>query len=623
MSGCHVIGLVFFLSLAWAAQDYVIGIDLGTCNSVVAAFKNGRAEVIANELGSRITPSWVHWDENGAVIVGEAARGLAISAPERTVFEMKRMIGRSFAEVQRDTKLLPYKIVNNSGAPAIEMVIKGETKRFTPEEVSAHVLRKLKQTAEAYLGVPVKRAVITVPAFFNDAARQATRDAGTIAGLQVENLLSEPTSASIAYGHDTKLSKKERTIMVVDIGAGTTDATVLTVDDGVYDVQTTSGDTQLGGTDIDAGLMDYELKQFEKKTALNARSNKRAIERLRKEVERVKIALSVQPQARLEIEAFHEGHDLSDSMTRARFEDLNRDLFARFLVPLKQALTDAKLSKAQIDDVVLVGGPTRTPKIQQILTDFFGKAPLRTVNPDEAVALGAAIKGAILGGEPSLQDDVVLDVIALSQGIETVGGVMTTLISRNRHIPAFETKTFSTAADNQDRVEIKVYEGERPQTRDNRLLGTFTLKDIAPAPRGVPQIDVTLDVDANGILTVSALDKTSGRMEKVRIDSNKGRLSPEEIKRLLDEAEEYRDADAKARDRIDARNRFESAVLSARREPKKPEAVAEAAEDALTWLEQHPDATKEAIDAEAQRFRERVAPYIGGAEKEMPPHEDL
>jgi heat shock protein 5 len=621
---CHVIALVFVLVLVRAAQDYVIGIDLGTCNSVVAAYKNGRAEVIANELGSRITPSWVNFDEHGVVVVGEAARGLAVSAPERTVFEIKRIIGRSYDEAVRDSKLLSYKIVNNSGSPAIEMVIKGETRRFTPEEISAHILRKLKQVAETYLGVPIKRAVITVPAFFNEAARQATRDAGTIAGLKVENLLSEPTSASIAYGHDNKVSKAERTIMVVDIGAGTTDATLLTLDNGVYEVLATSGDTHLGGTDIDARFMEHELKQFEKKTGLNARTNKRAIERLRREVERAKIALSVQAQTRIEIEAFHEGQDLTDTMTRARFEDMSRDLFARFLVPLEQALTDAKLSKSQIDDVVLVGGPTRTPNIQEILAQFFGKPPLRTVNPDEAVALGAAIKGAILGGEPSLDVDVVLDVIALSQGIETVGGAMTTLITRNTHIPSTVTRTFSTAADNQERVEIKVYEGERPLTRDNRLLGTFTLSGIAPAPRGTPQIDVTLDVDANGILTVSAQDKTSGKMEKVRIDSNKGRLSADEIKRLLEEADQYKDADKAARERVEARNTFEGAVYAARREENKPQPVTDAVEDAMAWLDQHPDATKEALEAEASRFRERVAPHLGvKSEKATPRHDDL
>jgi endoplasmic reticulum chaperone BiP len=341
-------------------------------------------------------------------------------------------------------------------------------------------------------------------------------------------------------------------------------------------------------------------------------------------VERAKIALSVQAQTRIEIEAFHEGQDLTDTMTRARFEDMSRDLFARFLVPLEQALTDAKLSKSQIDDVVLVGGPTRTPNIQEILAQFFGKPPLRTVNPDEAVALGAAIKGAILGGEPSLDVDVVLDVIALSQGIETVGGAMTTLITRNTHIPSTVTRTFSTAADNQERVEIKVYEGERPLTRDNRLLGTFTLSGIAPAPRGTPQIDVTLDVDANGILTVSAQDKTSGKMEKVRIDSNKGRLSADEIKRLLEEADQYKDADKAARERVEARNTFEGAVYAARREENKPQPVTDAVEDAMAWLDQHPDATKEALEAEASRFRERVAPHLGvKSEKATPRHDDL
>lgn len=597
----------------------VIGIDLGTTYSAVAVFKHGRAEIIANGQGARTTPSWIAFDDKtGEQLVGEAAKNQAILNPVNTIFDIKRVIGRRFEDegVQKDVKSMPYRIVKGANdGPAVD--VKGRL--YTPEELSAFILRRLKEAAEAYLGENVTRAVITVPAYFNDAQRQATKDAGALAGLVVERLISEPTAAAIAYGHDHPTPKgEERRIVVFDFGGGTLDVTVLSIEDGVFEVISTSGDTRLGGEDLDARLVEHLLKQFERKTGHDARGDKRAVQRVKREAERVKQQLSTQMQVQVELELFYEGQDLSEKVTRAKFEDLVGDILRRTLEPVRRALEDAKLKKDQVHEVLLVGGSTRIPKVQALLQEYFGRAPSKGVNPDEAVALGAAIEGALLGGDPGLQEDMtVLDVTPLSMGIETVGGVMTVLVARNSHIPTTATKTFSTANDNQDRVEVRVYQGERAMTKDCELLGTFMLTGIAPAPRGQPQIEVTFSIDVNSILVVRAAEQTSGHAEEMRIESNKGgRLTQEEIARLLEEAEAFKREDAAKREQVEARNIFENYINEVKRMAKeklKGEAatiVGDEVARATEWLENTPNASKDDVDARRKAFTESVQPHL-------------
>ncbi|KDE04757.1 glucose-regulated protein [Microbotryum lychnidis-dioicae p1A1 Lamole] len=645
-----VIALVSFSPVAQAAnEEYgtVIGIDLGTTYSCVGVQKNGRVEILTNDQGNRITPSYVAFAAgSGERLVGDAAKNQAPSNPTNTIFDIKRLIGRRFSDkaVKEDIKHYPFTVKpGKHDQPVVEVSVGNERKTFTTEEISAMILGKMKETAEAYLGKKVTHAVVTVPAYFNDAQRQATKDAGTIAGLNVLRVVNEPTAAAIAYGLDK--TGGERNIIVYDLGGGTFDVSLLSIEDGVFEVLATAGDTHLGGEDFDNRVIDYIAKTWKRKhDGQDITKNLRTMGKLKREVEKAKRTLSSQMSTKLEIEAFFEGQDLSETLTRAKFEELNLDLFRKTMKPVEQVLKDAGFKKEQVDDIVLVGGSTRIPKVQELLKEYFnGKEPTKGINPDEAVAYGAAVQGGILSGEEGLGDVVLIDVCPLTLGIETTGGVFTKLIDRNTVIPTKKSQIFSTAVDNQPTVLIQVYEGERAMTRDNNHLGKFELTGLAPAPRGGPQIEVTFEIDASSILRVSAVDKATGKSESVTIENERGRLSQEEIDRMVAEAEQFAEADELVKKKIESRNALENFIysvkgqladtkdgLGAKLDKSDIKTLHAELKKSQDWLEANADASVEDLTEQLETLQGVVTPITskiyggaGGSDEPLSNHDEL